>query len=187
MNRFEQRESTERKPDYSSELLAMVQADQDMRKHGEETGEWDNALDKKHTSRLKEILEKIGWPTVSKVGNEAATAAWLLVQHADHDPEFQQECLKLMKVAMDGEVNKQDIAFLEDRVRAAMDRPTLYGTQFYQNEKGQFGPMPIEDRERLNERRAQVGLGPFEEYEQEMQELNQKLEGQKGGSGTDKS
>lgn len=89
----------------ATELCAMAQLDQTTRQHWQETWQvWDKTLDKNHTERLKEVVVKIGWPTASKVGSEAASAAWLLVQHADHDPEFQEYCLGLMHQAPTGEI-----------------------------------------------------------------------------------
>ena len=40
----------------------------------------------------------------------------------------------------------------------------LYGTQFTVT-GGEFGPCPIEDRQRLDKRRAEAGLEPFADYE----------------------
>lgn len=77
-----------------------------------------------------------------------------------------------MKGLPEGEVSKQDMAYLEDRVRVNTGRATLYGTQFYNDDHGQFGPRPIENPEALNERRAAAGLSPFEEYEREMRQVD---------------
>jgi hypothetical protein len=129
--------------------------------------QWDEALDKKHTVRLKSIIEKCDWPIVSLVGVEASRAAWLLVQHADHDVQFQERCLRLMKRMPTGEVCLADIAYLEDRVRCAQGRPQLYGTQF-DNPGKRFGPKTVEDRAHLDRRRKAVGLSPFKEYKQLM-------------------
>lgn len=149
------------------EILQMAEEDQRMRNEGP----WDTTVDEQNTEQMKKVVKKIGWPTVSKVGLEASVRAWLLVQHADHDPEFQELCLQKMREAPEGEVRPQDIAYLEDRVRVNTGRPTLYGTQFYIDEAGDFGPRPIEDKEGLDERRSAVGLGSFSEYEAEMREL----------------
>jgi len=172
MEKFEPNGVLEKKDGFVTELLALAKSDQEARTHWQETGEvWERTLDESNTKLLKEIVEKIGWPTVSKVGYDASCAAWLLVQHADHDPEYQQYCLNLMRQEPVEEAIKQNIAFLEDRVRANTGRPTLYGTQFGYNKAGEFGPLPIEDRKNVNEKREEMGLVPFEEYEQEMQEL----------------
>jgi hypothetical protein len=48
------------------------------------------AIDEDNTKWLKDIVEKHGWPTNTLVGKDGASAAWLLVQHADADPKFQR-------------------------------------------------------------------------------------------------
>lgn len=149
-------------PEIASELKERFQTDQEMRLNSKEKG-WDDSVDISNRERLKEIIKEMGWPTKSKVGEDGAIAAWCIAQHADLDPVFQQECLTLMKDSPEGEVRKQDLAYLEDRVRVNTNRPTLYGTQFYTNEAGVYGPRPIEKIEGLNERRSSVGLEPFEQ------------------------
>ncbi len=153
----------------SKELLRMFDEDQAIRRSPTSAM---LEIDKRNTARVKEIVATSGWPTISKYGEQAAHAAWLLVQHADNDPQFQGKALALMRDLPDGEVSRQDIAYLEDRVRVNTGRPTLYGTQFYNDSQGVFGPHPIEGRDTLDERRAAVGLGPFAEYEKEIRELD---------------
>jgi hypothetical protein len=58
-------------------------------------------------------------------------------------------------------------AWLLDRVRVNAGQPQLYGTQFTVTD-GHFGPCPIEDPHRLDERRAAAGLEPFADYEARM-------------------
>ncbi len=163
-------------PQIAQELIEMAEADQAMRERAEnEEGFWDGEVDEKNTARLQEIVGEIGWPTVSKVGKEASLRAWLLVQHADHDPEFQQHCLDLMKEARDGEVDPHDVAYLEDRVRVNTDRPQLYGTQMdttFDREGNviSYKPRPIEDPENIDARRASMGMGPHAEYVREILE-----------------
>ncbi len=149
----------------TDELLARSQADQKMRNDAMAgKSEWDNSVDRENTEYLKELIGKNGWPKKSVIGDEAARAAWLLAQHADHDPDFQENCLKLMKELPDGEVDPAKVAYLEDRVLVNRGQPQIYGTQFYQDGE-YFGPRPITDVETLDERRAAVGLGPFKDYE----------------------
>jgi hypothetical protein len=113
---------------------------------------------------MQQIVADSGWPTISKVGQHASHMAWLLVQHADHDRDFQRSCLALMRAQLVGEVNPQDIAYLEDRVRVGEGRPQLYGTQFHTNEQGELEPYPIEDQNQVDTRRAEVGLSSLAEY-----------------------
>ena len=77
------------------------------------------AMEDEHTKNrlwMKEVVLKHGWPGKSVVGSQAAVYAWLLVQHADTDREFQQECLKKMEALPKGEVRPADIAYLTDRI-----------------------------------------------------------------------
>ena len=48
------------------------------------------SLDQKHTNRVRKIIDKYGWPGKSLVGKQGAHGAWLLVQHATHDVDFQK-------------------------------------------------------------------------------------------------
>ena len=157
-------------PRIKDELTAMFQIDQEMRHRNlKEPDYWDSTIDRKHTARIKELVAQIGWPTVSKVGSEGSHAAWLLVQHADHDVDFQKECLTLMKSAPEGEVERRDVAYLEDRVRVNSNQLQLYGTQFIEV-NGTFVPRGIECLEKVDERRLSMGLGTLQKGIEQMRE-----------------
>lgn len=150
-------------PEIAAEITAMYDADQKMRLMAEEDDSvWDETMDPRNTARMKEIVEQIGWPTVSKVGKKASGDAWLLVQHADKDIEFQKYCLGLMKQELAGEVDLGDIAYLEDRVRINSGQPQLYGTQFRWT-KDNKPLQDIEDKENVDQRRAEMGLDTLAE------------------------
>jgi hypothetical protein len=119
-----------------------------------------SAIDDKNRARLKEIVKLHGWPGKSMVGKDGANAAWLLVQHADADHEFQKSCLALMEAMPEGEVAKQGVAYLTDRVLIAEKKTQRYGTQM----DGEFNPKPLEDAGNVDKRRAEVGLPPLGEY-----------------------
>ncbi len=46
----------------------------------------------------------------------------------------------------------------------------IYGSQFTKYPHGEFGPRPILDRSNLDFRRANMGLGSFEDYDKEIRE-----------------
>ena len=123
-----------------------------------------------NTERMKEIIEEIGWPSISKLSPEGASNAWLLVQHADHDLEFQKKCLQLMKAEPEGEVAKRDIAYLEDRIATSEGRPQIYGTQFHKNSDGELEPLPISDPENVDQRCKEMGLETLGENQKRIQE-----------------
>ena len=155
----------EQLPAVGTAIIAMAEEDQRMRREAlADPSRWDAEVDRRNTASLKEIVSQIGWPTRSKVGEHAARMAWLLVQHANEDVAFQRECLELIRSVPAGEVEPREAALLEDRVRVNEVRAQLYGTQFFTDERGQVVPRPIEDPERLDERRRAAGLEPFEDY-----------------------
>lgn len=160
--------------DAVKEIEDMVRVDQEMRKNSiDDEAAWDDTIDLRNTEAMKRIIAAIGWPTISKVGEIVSHSAWLLVQHSDHDPEFQKYCLELMKQAPEGDVNRKNIAYLEDRIRVNTGQGQLYGTQFFEtrDENGiatRYEPKPIEDPEHLDERRADMGLEPHAEYAKQL-------------------
>ena len=55
-------------------------------------------------------------------------------------------------------------ALLEDRVRLRDGKPQLYGSQVTRNPAGQWEARDLENPEKVDERRASVGLPPLAEY-----------------------
>jgi len=94
---------------------------------------------KKNAARLDEIINTIGYPSKSKVGEEASEAAWLIIQHAIGEPVFMKKCLALLSESA-GDVNPQNLAYLYDRICYFEGRPQKYGTQFDDS-----GIYPVED------------------------------------------
>jgi hypothetical protein len=118
------------------------------------------AVDEKNRERLKEIVDKHGWPGRSLVGKDGAQAAWLVVQHAVADLAFRKRCLDLIKAAPKGEVEPKHVAYLTDRILVKEKKKQVYGTEL----NGKFAPEPIEDEANVDKRRAEVGLMPLAEY-----------------------
>lgn len=127
-------------------------------------------IDRKNIARMKEIVDKYGWPGKSLVGADGANAAWLLVQHADQDRTFQKKCLELVKAAFkQGEATGQQLAYLTDRVLVGEGKKQIYGSQFQQKD-GKLLPSPIEDEANVDKRRKEVGLNPLAEYAKQLAE-----------------
>lgn len=119
--------------------------------------------DNDNTSWLKKTVVKDGWPKRSTVGPDAARAAWLIAQHADRDPAFQIQALRLMEpLVASNEVSPRDYAFLYDRVFGELRGQQRYGTQMICT-GGKFVPQPIEDPANLDKRRLAVGLSEMRE------------------------
>ena len=122
--------------------------------------------------RLREILASHGWPDANRLGNDAAHAAFLIVQHSPF-PELLREALPYVEADVRaGRLDAQDYAALVDRVREQRGELQLYGTQ-YELVDAVMVRSPVEDPAGLDRRRAELGLMPISEYERLLAELYQ--------------
>lgn len=160
-------EKSLRAPELRRELLAIQRVDQELRRKWIATEDPKlrlevRAADERSTARLKQIIALHGWPGKRLVGEDGASAAWILAQHADLDLAFQKQCLELMApLVASGEVDGINYAYLHDRIAIAEGRPQRYGTQFSGDTNE---PLPVEDAARLDELRASVGLSSIAVY-----------------------
>lgn len=119
--------------------------------------------DSARTRWLRAVVAKSGWPRRSVVGDTAASAAWLIVQHSPIN-EFQEQMLPILESeAKRGEVRAADVAMLLDRVRVHQGKPQQYGTQFELKNK-RLVPNAIAEMAILDSLRKSVGLPPMAEY-----------------------
>ena len=133
------------------------------------------------TARLKEIVAEHGWPTVELVGVDAASAAWLVAQHADFDVVFQQEARDLLREAVqDGQADPTELAYLDDRVQVNLALPQTYGSQVRCQGGTPAPATPLVDPARVDDLRHEVGLGTLEAYYDELSMMcaNEEMEGQ---------
>lgn len=152
-------------PELRAELLEMMEADQAERT-GEVGGDWN---DEERTARLVEIMDEHGWPGVDLVGDDGATAAWVIAQHSDLDVDVQERALGLMREAVAaGQADATELAYLEDRVALNTGNPQIYGTQIGCVD-GRAEPAEMVDPESVDQRRAEAGLEPLADYLAELQ------------------
>ncbi|MES1202111.1 MAG: DUF6624 domain-containing protein [Pseudomonadota bacterium] len=122
------------------------------------------AIDCDNTAWMRAQLAEIGWFDARIYGAPADGSAWLLVQHADRDPDFQRQVLARLEALPDGATSKSNLALLTDRVAGADHRPQRFGTQGACQPDGTWAPHPVENPDGLDERRAAVGLPPEAAY-----------------------
>jgi hypothetical protein len=118
------------------------------------------AADRRHTARMREIVNQFGWPTYDLVGKGPSNSAWLIVQHADRNPLFQARCLPLLEEAVKNQqANPRNYAYLYDRVQVSQGRKQRYATQSSTNNgltEGQF--YPLEDEFNVQKNREAMGV-----------------------------
>ena len=160
------------------ELLTLFESDQSgrpllqeaIREHGLDSSEvralWEEQtrVDARNLARLKEIVTEHGWPGPSTVGRQASSAAFLILQHSDH--ETQIEYLPVVKAAVKaGEFSQSHFALFQDRILVGQGKPQIFGTQLYLDDAtGKLAPYPIEDEANVDARRRELGMMPLAEY-----------------------
>jgi hypothetical protein len=128
-------------------------------------------LHNRNAKILSDIIDKIGYPTKNKIGEEASEAAWLVIQHSIGQPEFMKKCMNLLEVAVsENEANPKKLAYLTDRIAVFEGKPQLYGTQFDWDEYGNLSPNIFDDLTKVNERRKSIGLNTLEEQTEKIRE-----------------
>lgn len=152
------------------ELLAMRDEDLRVRTELLESGELGGhyvprmeAVHVKNAARLRELIAQHGWPAEDIADKDGAEAAWLIVQHAIGEPQFQKETLKLLQAAAAGKRTPAwHAAYLEDRIAMHEGRPQRFGSQWMDDPRdGRGRPWTLADPEHVNELRASVGLSPL--------------------------
>jgi hypothetical protein len=120
-----------------------------------------DAQDAENQRRVFALIDQHGWPPQSKVGPDAAIAAFLVVQHAALAD--QQKYLGRYRDAVAaGEASKSNLALLEDRILIREGKKQRYGTQA--DTKNGVSILPTEDEDNLDARRKDMGLPPICDY-----------------------
>jgi hypothetical protein len=174
-------------------LNRMAQADQDLRHQLDGVANVDKTitakmrqLDQRNTRSLKQIVDRCGWPTAQRFDERTALAAWLIIQHADHDVAFQEKILAILRqLHAQGLCTPRQLAYLSDRVEYNKRRKQIYGSQLTVT----AGGLVLEESEidsiaAVNERRAAIGLGTIEDSLREANAYQASAAKQKPGDGT---
>lgn len=168
-------------PNYDAALaekLAEVSyTDQAQRRHMREVSEkygWESpqmdslwALqhhsDSVNTIYITQLIDKMGYPGKSIVGDQASTA-FMVIQHAEL--EVQEKYLPVLRKAADaGEMRWSSLALLIDRIEMRNERPQIYGSQVHRDpDTGEHFFAEIKDPHNVDKIRAEVGLGPIQQY-----------------------
>ena len=145
-------------------LMRQGLGDPAARKRFDEAGVAQREIDTRNMNRLREILQREGWPGFRRVGKQAGNAAFLILQHAGL--EDQKEYFPLLKeAALRREASPADAAMMEDRILMREGKNQVYGTQLVSDKQtGKLELWPVENEEEVDSRRAAVGMPPLGEY-----------------------
>lgn len=161
-----------------AELLAILDEDQKYRMQMSETQKkfgpnskeindlWKitNQKDSINLIKVKKILDEKGWVGKDKVGAQANSALFLVIQHSDL--ETQKKYLPMMKEAVKkGNASPGSLALLIDRIEIREGRKQIYGSQIGINQSNNtYYILPLTDPDNVDKRRTEVGLDPISNY-----------------------
>lgn len=113
------------------------------------------------TVRLAQVIDEIGWPGRSLVGEDGADAAWAIAQHGDRHNRARAGWLALLEEAASvGEADPRHLARLTDRVAMVAGGNQSYGTYAQLDEDGNIEwAFPVEGTlAEVDARRGAIGL-----------------------------
>jgi hypothetical protein len=120
-----------------------------------------------NAAALRATVGRQGWPTASAVGEDASTAALMILLHADDLP-FQLACRDLITEAVDGgRCPAIHAAYVVDHCAVALGQPQTYGTRY----TPQGRPHPIHDAAGVDARRREIGLRTMADEQQALREV----------------
>jgi hypothetical protein len=124
------------------------------------------SIDQRNRNWLDNEFDQNGWFTISEYGEDADVAAFLIVQHADHDVQFQIEMLEQLEpLAQSGDTNSGRYAMLVDRVSVNTGELQVYGSQGYCSSAAVWQARPYKGTlDEMNQRRRSVGLSDHQAY-----------------------
>jgi hypothetical protein len=133
--------------------------------------QWYRFRDSVHTNikiRVETMFNEYGFLGYNKVGKEGSKHFWLLVQHSDNYPEFQNKVLKAMnKEVKKGTANPSDYAYLYDRVKVKAGEKQKFGTQLSYDSAGRpFAAIGLIDSVNVDKYRKAYELEPLKDYYQ---------------------
>lgn len=139
-------------------------------KHGAESKEVKDIWavitrnDVENLVKVKAVLDQYGWLSAAVVGDDANSALFLVIQHADL--KTWEKYVPLMREAVKNKAAKAaDLAKLEDRLALEQGEKQLYGTQLGLDVKtNRYYVFPIADPDHVDARRKEMGLDSIHRY-----------------------
>ena len=108
--------------------------------------------------KVKNILDKYGWPTKEMAGEQGNWTICNVIQHSDNEVRIQY--LPIMRQAVrDKKLEPRFLVRAEDRIATERGDLQIYGGQMkYYPETKSFNLWPVFEPENIDKRRAEIGL-----------------------------
>lgn len=118
-------------------------------------------IDAANQEKICEILDSEGFAGTDKEGN-ASMVYWLVIQHAS--VELQHKYFPLfVQAAERGDISRECVALMDDRIAMFENRPQKYGTQIVDGKL-----YDLAEPDNVDALRKQMGMPPLDEYLKQM-------------------
>ncbi len=181
LKKFQAKNGTLKQPEYATQLLKLIQKDQaldyplDMAKRyymkNGKIPHWyyPIAAQKKEIgatnfSKIEQLIAKYGWPKYSSVGELAADAPLIIINHLEGEEMRIKYLPKIKEACLQKEGSCMEYAKIQDRILVNTGKLQIYGMQFRYNKERKLEPFPIKDPEYVDQKRKAIGLVPLKQY-----------------------
>ncbi|WP_417558629.1 DUF6624 domain-containing protein [Mesoflavibacter zeaxanthinifaciens] len=136
-------------------LMAIYGVDSELVKGQQAIIEKNHAINEK---KVKDILDKYGWPTKVKAGQQGNWTICNVIQHSDN--EVRIKYLPMMRQAVkDKKLEPRFLVRAEDRIATERGDLQIYGGQMkYYPKTKSFNLWPVYDPVNIDKRRTEIGL-----------------------------
>jgi hypothetical protein len=181
LRKFQAENGAFKEPEYAEKLLHMIMTDQalDYQIHMARQSYMKNGhmphwyfplaqlkkdISKDNFTEMEALLQKYGWPKYSMVGELAADAVLLAINHHESEEVRIQYLERVKDACLTEEGSCMEYAKINDRILVNTDQLQDFGMQFRYDKNRVLEPFPIVDPEYVDQRRASIGLEPLKVY-----------------------
>jgi|GEM_PF-1251588 len=147
----------------SAQLDSIRTLDQNMR-NGERF--YDPGVDRSNLIFVVSALETCLAKDDTGLAPDVYNTIWLVVQHSPYDRYMERYIERFTVWADRGDLSKSRVALMTDRILMNKGEPQIYGSQIVSKNGGTRVVYDLRDPEYVDYRRAQMGMGPLQEYAQ---------------------
>jgi hypothetical protein len=113
---------------------------------------------------LRELTSRLGWIDIPRFGRLAASAAVLIAKHASDLPLMKRALPIVARDVKEHGGSGEMYSVLYDELQITLGRRQRYGTQFAPDDQGNLFVLPLEEPDKVNAYRKEIGILSFEEY-----------------------
>lgn len=140
-------------------LLSLIYYNDQENRNGEK--EMSTLVDAQNQKILFNIIDQCGFPNSDNNNKESVFYAFIILLHSDVTLK-EKYFHKIKKSVERGDLNKTHLAYFEDKIDLDNGKTQKYGTQMLIDEEGNEILAPIDNLEKVNQRRKKIGLEPLD-------------------------